>query len=82
MARQQLDALNQQKTPFHRATGFGERFLYHRNYVRKEADFIASHFGELMQAAVFDLPVSDTQWQGPYQSPYGYRAGRWKKLSC
>ena len=72
LAQQQLQQLNQQQVPFHQAPGFGERFLYHRNYVKKEADFIASHFGEVLQQAVFDLPVSDSQWHGPYRSAYGY----------
>ncbi len=72
LAKQQLAELNQQQIPFHKALGFGERFLYHRNYVQKEADFIASHFGETLQAAVSALPTSETEWQGPYPSPYGY----------
>ena len=40
--------------------------------MRKEADLIGSHFGDAMASEVFNLPVSDSQWQGPYQSPYGY----------
>ena len=72
LASQQLTELNDQQIPFHQALGFGERFLYHRNYVRKEADLIGSHFGDAMASEVFNLPVSDSQWQGPYQSPYGY----------
>ena len=72
VAQQELKQLNQQQVPFHQAPGFGERFLYHRNYVKKDAEFIASHFGENLQTAVFSLPASETQWHGPYQSPYGY----------
>ena len=72
LAEQQLSELNNQSIPFHRATAFGERFLYHRNYVKKEADHIASHFGEPMQRAIFALSPNDSQWQGPYQSPYGF----------
>ena len=72
LAQQQLKLLNQQKTLFHQALGFGDRFLYHRNYVQKDAEFIASHFGESLQAAVVGLPASENQWHGPYQSPYGY----------
>ena len=72
LAQQQLSELNENNIPFHQAPGHGDRFLYHRNYVQKDAEFIASHFGEDLQTAVFDLPASDTQWQGPYPSPYGY----------
>lgn len=72
LAQDKLNQLNQQQVPFHQAPGFGERFLYHRNYVKKDAEFIASHFGEGLQTAVFDLSTSEAQWYGPYQSPYGY----------
>lgn len=72
LAEKQLKQLNNDNILFHQGIGYGERFLYHRNYVNKEADHIASHFGEPMQQAVFALSPSDTQWHGPYQSPYGY----------
>ena len=71
LAQRQLSELNQQQIPFHQAMAHGERFLYHRNYVNKDADLIASHFGEALQQAVFGLNASESQWQGPYQSPYG-----------
>lgn len=72
LARQQLNQLNQEQIPFHQALSYGEQFLYHRNYVQKEADFVASHFGQVLQTAVFALPASESRWQGPYPSPYGY----------
>jgi len=72
LALEQIQELNQLDVPFHKAPGFGERFLYHRNYVNKPDDLIASHFGDEMQQAVFQLTPSHTQWQGPYQSPYGF----------
>jgi len=72
LAREELAVLNRDKVPFHRATAFGERFLYHRNYVNKEDDLVASHFGEALQAAVFALPANDSKWLGPYESPYGF----------
>ena len=50
----------------------GERFLYHRNYVNKDEETIASHFGEGLKEAVFTAKISDTQWQGPIQSNYGF----------
>ena len=72
LAETQLKQLNNDNIPFHKATAYGERFLYHRNYVKKEADLIASHFGESLQQAVFALSPSEQQWHGPYQSPYGF----------
>ena len=58
--------------PFHRAPAFGDRFLYHQNYVKQDADEIASHFGEPMQQRVFALPVDEKTWHGPIASPYGF----------
>ncbi len=72
LARSLLANLNHKSVDFHEALAYGDRFLYHRHYVNKEADLVASHFGEAMQNAVFSLPADDRQWQGPYTSPYGY----------
>ncbi|MGK0501176.1 MAG: hypothetical protein ACJAYG_002832 [Oceanicoccus sp.] len=71
-AEKQLLLLNRQRVPFHKTLGLGERFLYHRNYVQKEADLVASHFSDDLQKRVFSQPPSDSRWLGPYQSPYGY----------
>ena len=67
-----LATLRQKPVAFHEALGYGDRFLYHRNYVNKQADLIASHFGAKLQAAVFALPDSEHTWQGPFASPYGH----------
>ena len=67
-----LAVLRQKPVVFHEALGYGDRFLYHRNYVNKQADLIASHFGVNLQAAVFALPASEQTWQGPFASPYGH----------
>lgn len=70
-ARAALHTLNQQTVPFHQSGEYGERFLYHRNYVQKEADLVASHFGTAMQTELFLLPVDGSLWQGPLVSHYG-----------
>ena len=57
--------------PFENASRHGERFLYNRNYVNREDDEVASHFGQPFQRALFDLSASE-QWQGPLQSTYGW----------
>ena len=72
LAQQKLLELNRLAVPFYQALGHGERFLYHRNYVKKDLETVASHFGSAMQAAVFSANPSDTQWYGPFQSPYGF----------
>lgn len=82
LAQEKLGELNASKVPFHEALPHGDRFLYHRNYVNKEADEIASHFNPAMQESVFALKADDSTWHGPYQSPYGYHLVMVAKLSA
>ncbi len=75
LAEQTLKHLNVSHVPFYQAVSYGDRFLYHTNYVDKEADLIASHFGEPMQRQVFAAAKNSVDtgiWIGPFQSPYGY----------
>jgi len=72
LARAKLNELNRAHVPFHGAPSHGDRFLYHHNYVRKDADEIASHFGSEMQRELFTRNADDTRWIGPLRSPYGY----------
>lgn len=67
-----LDDLNNNQVAFHQAMQYGDRFLYKRNYVNKDAEEIASHFGSAMRISLFDLKPSDKIWQGPFRSDYGY----------
>ncbi|WP_286240183.1 peptidylprolyl isomerase [Neptuniibacter halophilus] len=84
-----LQQLNREEVDFSSATGFGDRFLYHRNYVERTADFIASHFGEQFRNQLSQLKTSQHQWQGPLRSEHGlhllllseYRPGRVPQLS-
>jgi len=71
MAAGLLKQLNTEKVPFENASRYGERFLYNRNYVNREDDEIASHFGQPFQRDLFNLSTSE-QWQGPLQSTYGW----------
>lgn len=71
LALAKLDELNESQVPFHKALSHGDRYLYHRNYVNKEADEIASHFGPAMQKQLFALDANDKIWHGPFHSPYG-----------
>ncbi len=81
LARAKLKELNKTNAPFHSAVFHGDRFLYNTNYVNREADEIASHFGEDMQHKVFDLAVSDSTWYGPFHSAYGSHLVMVTKLS-
>ncbi|MCH9693274.1 MAG: peptidyl-prolyl cis-trans isomerase [Gammaproteobacteria bacterium] len=70
-AEQALQNLNTARVPFHKGLEFGDRFLYHTNYVNRQADEIAGHFGSAMQRQLFLLDVDEQIWKGPFTSPYG-----------
>lgn len=72
LATQQLHTLNYEQVPFHQSVSYGDHYIYHRNYVAKDADEISSHFGEALQQKVFSLQPNDTVWHGPFRSPYGF----------
>ena len=70
-AEKTLQILNTDRVPFHRGLEYGDRFLYHTNYVNRQADEIAGHFGTAMQRQVFQLDVDEQIWAGPFTSLYG-----------
>jgi hypothetical protein len=72
LAEAELDELNSAGVPFSESTRHGDRFHYNVNYVERTEDFIASHFGKAMAAAVFELEPDDARWYGPFESEYGY----------
>lgn len=77
LAKQALNALNAKRVAFYEGISWGDRFLYHRNYVGKTEDEIASHFGASMQEQVFAIEMDERypdkeSWHGPAQSPYGF----------
>ena len=67
-----LSELNSKPSiPFQDAGRFGDRFLFHLNYVGKDSAEINSHFGAEMGKSLFALKPSEDRWQGPLQSEYG-----------
>ncbi|MCV6613402.1 MAG: peptidylprolyl isomerase [Cellvibrionaceae bacterium] len=58
---------------FSEAGEFGERFLYHRNYVERTYDYVAAHFGEAFAERIFALELAQAsgQWLGPIGSEHG-----------
>jgi hypothetical protein len=72
LAEAKLAELNDANVPFSESTRHGERFLYNVNYVERTEDFVASHFGRAMAAAVFQLEPDEGRWYGPVESAYGY----------
>jgi hypothetical protein len=71
LAEAKLAELNDGNVPFAESTRHGERFLYNVNYVERTEDFVASHFGRAMAAAVFELAPDEGRWHGPFESAYG-----------
>ena len=71
LALRTLKELNGDRVPFHIGPSRGDVFHFHRNYVAKEAEEVASHFGADFAAAVFEQPPSD-HWTGPIASEYGH----------
>ena len=71
-ADQQLEMLVSQPAPFEQAGRYGDRFLYHLNYIERSREFVASHFGADFAAEVFAGDTRINQWWGPVRSEYGY----------
>jgi hypothetical protein len=72
LAQSELGRLNRSRVRFDQAPAHGERFLYHANYVQREPDEIASHFGVEMKDRLLQLQPSAQIWRGPFRSPYGF----------
>ena len=70
-AQNKLRELNRDGVAFSDAPQYGDRFLYHVNYVERTPDYIASHFGLPMAKALFELEPNEFVWRGPFDSPYG-----------
>lgn len=70
LARAALDALNAASAGFGDAGAFGERFLFHRNYVDRTEDYIRSQLGDAVGDAVFGGAATGA-WRGPFLSEYG-----------
>jgi hypothetical protein len=71
LATAKLGELNEQQVPFSDAPRHGDRFPYFVNYVERDPQFVASHFGLPMAEEVFVLESSDSTWHGPFESEYG-----------
>ena len=71
LASEKLHELKENNVPFSQGAQYGERFLYHVNYVERTPDFIASHFGQSLSDQVFALKTVGDIWQGPFESEYG-----------
>jgi len=72
LAQNQLAMLNKNEVPFSESVKYGDRFLYNTNYVESTPDHVANHFSDEMANKLFNLNPSETNWNGPFESPYGF----------
>ena len=73
-AQELLGNLREERVQFSQALGYGDAFVYHRNYVDRPRGDIVSHFGEDMAQALFSLAQAETddrEWIGPLESVHG-----------
>ena len=88
VANAKLEELNSDQVQFSDAPRHSDRFPFFVNYVERDAQFVASHFGPGMVQAVFELEPDASAWHGPYESEYGLHlvmltrkaAGRYPEL--
>ncbi len=66
-----LAALRQSGAVFEDATRYGDRFLFHTNYVERTYDYIKSHFGKDATDIIFADATPLSIWSGPVTSEYG-----------
>lgn len=71
-AEAEVRYLNNNRISFNQAPSRGDRFFYHTNYVERDPEYVASHFGPMMTEAIFEATPSDKTWIGPFLSEYGY----------
>ncbi|MCO1336429.1 peptidylprolyl isomerase [Microbulbifer sp. OS29] len=69
LALQTLQHLSEKSEAFEKSSGYGDRFPFHRNYVERTPQLVASHLGGAIVEKVFKLPLNT--WSGPFESPYG-----------
>ena len=72
LAAAKLTELNARHVQFTDAPAHGDRFPYFLNYVEREPETVAAHFGQKMAEQLFELAPDDRIWRGPFESPYGY----------
>ena len=71
LANAKLVELNRDRAQFSAAPRHGDRFPFFVNYVERNQQFVASHFGTGMAEKLFALEPDDVTWRGPLESEYG-----------
>ena len=66
-----LDTLNDDNAGFEDATRYGERFLFHTNYVGRTYEDVSGDFGMEAADLIFSGDTLVAEWFGPVESVYG-----------
>lgn len=66
-----LEKVKADGAQFADALKYGDRFLFHKNYVDRTRDYIGSQLGPEVERAVFDDAGALDEWRGPFSSDYG-----------
>ncbi len=66
-----LQTLRNKDAQFEDATAYGERFLFHTNYVERTFDYVKSHFGAEAAEFIFSNETPLSTWTGPVTSEHG-----------
>ena len=70
-AQQILETLRAENAGLKDATRYGDRFLFHTNYVERTYDYIEDHFGDEATKVIFSDRTPLSTWSGPVLSEYG-----------
>ena len=70
-AQQLLENLRADNARLEDATRYGDRFLFHTNYVERTYDYIKDHFGDEATKVIFSDRTPLSSWSGPVRSEYG-----------
>lgn len=74
-----LAELEENQVPFNQAGKYGDPFHFQRNYVSRNPNFVASHFGSEFSKQLFELE-QNRRWAGPFESPYGLHLVMLKRI--
>jgi len=66
-----LKELRETNASFEDAVRYGDRFLFHTNYVERTYAYIQSHFGAETTKLIFSQDTPLNEWKGPFWSEYG-----------
>jgi parvulin-like peptidyl-prolyl isomerase len=71
-AKQKAESFQTAGIGFEESLKYGDRFLYHKNYIDRDLEYISSQFGKDFAENVSKLEPSETFWSQPIKSEHGF----------